>query len=381
MFFNEEEFINKLDLIRTKDDYTTALKLAVVVIGGNIGSSLDIYEMIQKLYGEPLDTVCEKNPDISIIIELDLLTEEIKKYDLSPTFKLVNRKGEKIKKTVTVTEQLKKLHKIDKENYIRLVYNPNSRKSKQKKQKGMDAFYNSLKIEFMANKSNISGKIFPNGKLHITGSKTIRSANNSPVIIYDFIKKYCYDSVVDKDNFCIKDVEISMINTNFKFNKMVNRDNLNRIINENNLLNGGDWRKSTFQPNLYPGVNAQFWSQSAKDKYLHILTNENGGQLENKKGSTKRIKIVPKKIDGQTAIFIFRPGSVIITGAKSIDQLSDAYNSIVKLVRNHEYEVLYDENDSSDSDDSDDTDSSDDEFNEEFYEMIKQKGNKNIKKV
>ena len=272
-------------------------------------------------------------------------------------------KGNEVK--LSVSKILKKNHKIS-EDIVRVSFKPNSKKSKNKKKKGEDSFYNSLKMEFKEGDSNISAKIFPNGEIHITGSRNIQNANIVPLRIYDFVKQFMKNNKEIK----LKDVRLAMLNTNFEFSTNISQEILKDKINqEYSVLNGGDWRKAVFQPSIYAGVNAQHWLPETKEKWLDVLkTGNHGYKLANprKIGKIEKKKMVPKKVNGQTAVLIFRSGKAIITGAKTTKQLKMAYDSIVNIVRKYKDTIMY-EDDSSDSDS--DSDSENDSGDSSDYQV------------
>lgn len=178
--------------------------------------------------------------------------------------------------------------------------------------------------------SKISAKIFCNGKLQIAGCKNIYSAHEVPDIIESFVRKFAKNSIKKISQFGILKKSISMINSNFKINSnglFINQQKLKDIVN-NNCYDGkkGEWRTAVFQPGKYHGVNIKYWIPDTKLKYRkHIETN----------------KKIPKKIEGQISIFVFRSGSVTITGAKNSLELKYAYTAITNLFRNHKDDIFY----------------------------------------
>jgi len=216
---------------------------------------------------------------------------------------------------------------LDKKNVSsEIIVKTKTKTTKIKKDKSESTFYNCIIIDFKYNNLNISCKVFPNGKLQITGLKTISDAHEIPVLLFNFIKD------VKQTNIYLKDQKIGMINSNFLFNKTINQELLKNIINDKYKYNGTDgfFRIATFNPEQFPGINIKFWTEATRLRYKKYFNNDL---------NIKHKKIPTSKIDGQISIFIFRTGKVTITAAKTTNELAEAYLCITSLVYKHK-EVL-----------------------------------------
>lgn len=220
-----------------------------------------------------------------------------------------------------------------------LSYVPKSEK-KEIKQK---AFYNCLGVVFHCTdknniKSRISAKIFPNGSIQIPGCRTIDTVYKSSEIIYNFIKdlsikcieKQSINNIIkNQENFCLKDVRIVMINSNFIINKCIMQERLKNLINESRY-DGIDetksWRIATFIPEHYAGINARFYTTNLKTQIKEKILNG---------------KQIPFKLDGQVSVFIFKSGKGTITGAKNTKNLYETYLSITNFIRDNKDHVCY----------------------------------------
>jgi len=206
-----------------------------------------------------------------------------------------------------------------------------STKTKVSKTKVKTSFYNCLKMSFTFQETNnISCKIFPNGLLHITGSKTIEVAHAIPQLLYQFINNN-QPAIKEPELFQLKDQRIVMINTNFALkvsskeslmSLKLNQELFKNILNTNySISNGGCIRLATFYPEQYPGINIKFWTKKALLQYKeHLATSK---------------KIPKNKIDGQISIFIFKSGKISITAAKNSADLEEAYKGIIEIIRKH----------------------------------------------
>lgn len=322
MSFDTVKFNQEIASIYDEEGFTTPLRLAVCVLDGSLSSLIDIRTMMSNLYGSPMEGIFD--PDVTIVVDIDEITEEKDTYSIVPTDKK------------TVTKLLKKELAI-KSQTLRFRYKPLSKKSNIKKKKGEDAFYNCVNLDFILDLCNISTKIFPNGKVQIAGCRNLEIANKVIVKIYDTIQKYAKEAIRNPGTYEIGKFKVGMFNTNFRFSQSFYLEELKNKINQHNVMNDpdGKWRNAGYDPSVYPGVNAKYWSQETKDKYLEKL---------------KSGKKIPKKLNGQTSILVFREGNVIITGAKTVGDLREAYFAIVGIVKTYKEEIVQEPDSDSEDD-------------------------------
>lgn len=122
--------------------------------------------------------------------------------------------------------------------------------------------------------------------------------------------------------------DICMMNSDYNVGAAIRRDRLYKILVEEYGL----W--STFEPTIYQGVNTKFFWNSQKPANAPPGICACAQQCEGDgdghgAGRCKKITISP-----------FRTGSVIITGAKEMRQLEDAYRFFNELLAAHEADVL-----------------------------------------
>ncbi len=205
---------------------------------------------------------------------------------------------------------------------LKVSYIPGSKKSKVKKKKGTDSFYNSfdIKLSFVDRVnnvfSNVSIFIFPNGKVKAAGVKTI---NTIKVMTDELISLILYvnenNLIVEKPNtLAAENIKIQMICSDFKI-KPVKDDSDGWCLKQEELKNilVKKGYSATFSAlSRYPGINLKFPSVVEKDK--------------------------------QTSLLIFRSGSIIITGAKNAKDIAESYLFITNLISNHNSLFYYDIN-------------------------------------
>ncbi len=141
--------------------------------------------------------------------------------------------------------------------------------------------------------TNISVKVFVNGKIQITGCKTIETAHTVPVSVHDTLLNYKH-YIENLETYHLSDIKIGMINSNFRLNFKLNLVELQDFITSN-TSDYSLFQYSSYQPDKYCGINL--------------------------------------KCHKNISIFIFGSGAINITGAKNSIDLKEAYDSINELIK------------------------------------------------
>ena len=198
-------------------------------------------------------------------------------------------------------------------------YKPGSRKSKEKKKKGTDSFYNSfdIKLTFVDRTvepmifSNVSIFIFPNGKVKAAGIRTI---NTIDVMVEELIEtiRIAGDEVCkNPETLVAENLKIQMICSDFKI-KPIKEDSDGWCIKQEilkNILVSKNYSATFSALSRYPGINLKYPSTVEKGKQVSLL--------------------------------IFRSGSIIITGAKYIQDIAKSYNFIIDIVSQASNQLFY----------------------------------------
>lgn len=229
---------------------------------------------------------------------------------------------------------------------IKIIYGKNisgmcKKDVEGKKNNKKKVFFNQATIVFRIrfNKiiREINIKIFSNGGVQMTGLKSkeegIYAVNN----LFQILKS-CEGEIEEKDeegniitknmklidnfeNFKINNFNIVLINSDFASEFEIKRDVLHKVLqNQYHIF-------STYEPCIYPGVNAKYYWNNAYSNHPF-------------KGKCYCDNYCEGKGDGngesdckKITISTFQSGNVIITGARSLDQINDAYkfiNSVFK---------------------------------------------------
>ena len=156
-----------------------------------------------------------------------------------------------------------------------------------KRGKVKKSFYNQTTITVSEN-TNKSVKVFKNGKLQITGLTSENDFNNTIIIV----KKILLDTpgAVNPSDISKEKVEskIEMINSNFNFSKELNLKQLRLM-----MLDNKNVKDASYNPDTYPGINAKY---------------------------------------NDTSLFVFGTGNVVITGAKKLSEVKQAYEFVTELI-------------------------------------------------
>ena len=208
------------------------------------------------------------------------------------------------------------------------------KKDVENKTKKKKTFYNQTTIIVRINNNDelkeVNFKLFSNGRIQMTGIKSIENANNVLNLMIENLKllsikdeegnqKHAFVEQPEKEiNF--GKINIHLINSDYTTGFKIKRDVLHSLlVNDYNVY-------STYEPCIYPGVNTKYyWNTSNTTDGVCNCTNKcNGKGNGNGDGKCKKV-----------TISIFQSGAIIITGATNYVQLEDAYNFINNILDEH----------------------------------------------
>lgn len=204
------------------------------------------------------------------------------------------------------------------------------KKDIENKTKKKKTFYNQATaiirvLDQETNLKEVNCKLFSNGRIQMTGIKSIESAEFSLKLLFDSIKNLSYldndgntiNAITDKINASCGKINIHLINSDYTTGFKIKRDILHDLlVNSYNIY-------STYEPCIYPGVNTKYyWNNSNTEDGVCECDVECDGK-GNGDGDGKCKKVT---------ISIFQSGAIIITGATSIEQLNSAYSFINRVL-------------------------------------------------
>lgn len=195
-----------------------------------------------------------------------------------------------------------------------------------KKKKSSDKmFFNQVTVLMRPSNNTernyINIKVFKNGSLQMTGCKDMNDFNN---VVHTLIKLLIKGTTITRngvtrhlkyitkpDTIGLYDAKIRMINSNFDFDYKIYRQKLSQLLVENH----GKFTKDT----EIGYVEHKYSSNSS-----HSCVNIKFKYDEHKSPS----------------IFVFQTGSIIITGAKTLQQITAAYIFINKIIDKYRPEIM-----------------------------------------
>jgi len=187
---------------------------------------------------------------------------------------------------------------------------------KKRKQKAKRTFFNQVTLHCFYDNKIINVKFFNNGKIQMTGLKY--EEQGSKLLNEKLIPMFKdYKDTFD-DKLTLKNYRIVLINSDFAMDDEVDRDQLQLKLKEYDYY-------STFEPCVYPGVNMKYYFNNNNDntgickcESICYGKGNSGGD-----GDCKRVTIA-----------VFKKGKIIITGAKSREQLAICKEFIKDFINN-----------------------------------------------
>ena len=195
---------------------------------------------------------------------------------------------------------------------------------KSRKKKDIRCFENQLTMEVRVNgDKKINVKIFKNGSFQMTGCKSIKDCNTVlnrlicklqntyAVIEADNVLNSDGNKIVDKcfmedinkiEGIKVNGFKIDMINSNFRVPYLINREVLYNLLLSQKI-------NCRYEPCIHACVNIKYPIANAPNN-----------------------KVV--------SIFVFQSGNIIITGARTRDQINSSYNYITEILNTHYDKII-----------------------------------------
>jgi TATA-box binding protein (TBP) (component of TFIID and TFIIIB) len=153
---------------------------------------------------------------------------------------------------------------------------------------------------------------------------TLINTDNTTKIKCNKCNKTLNENAIEFTNNCkIKDYNIVLINSDFYVGFEIKRTDLHELLTNTYHI------FSSYEPCIYPGVNSKYYfnelyeNEEFKGKcYCDVYCSGKGNASGN--GNCKKI-----------TISIFQSGSIIITGARNVQQINIAYNFINKVINDN----------------------------------------------
>jgi TATA-box binding protein (TBP) (component of TFIID and TFIIIB) len=167
-------------------------------------------------------------------------------------------------------------------------------------------------------------KLFANGGFQMTGITSEEYSRNVLSWIINLFNSF--ETSISTKPLSVEKFSVQLLNSDYKMNALVRRDELHKLLSQKYRL------FSTLETTIYQGINTKYYynEKSLRKNGICWCDKCCNGQGDGKElGQCKRITIA-----------IFQTGSVIITGARNMSQLDEAYDFINEIIKNHCSEVL-----------------------------------------
>jgi len=174
----------------------------------------------------------------------------------------------------------------------------------------------------------INVKLFRNGGIQMTGVRSIEMATDTLKWLVPYLQRTCTGAEIFSGTPNIHKEQVQLVNTDFSIGAKVRRDALHRILIEKYRLN------SSYESAIYQGVKTKYFYNAGRPADASpglcpcpkLCKGTGDGS---KIGECKKITISP-----------FQTGQVIITGARTMEQINEAYNFIKEVFRTNQDEIL-----------------------------------------
>jgi TATA-box binding protein (TBP) (component of TFIID and TFIIIB) len=199
------------------------------------------------------------------------------------------------------------------------------------KEKEKKTFFNQLTLVVRREVADtqwkeINVKLFQNGGVQITGVRSEEMSSDVLRWLFTHIQATC--TGIFAAPIRIHEEAIKLVNTDFSIGAKVHREDLFRILCKRYRL------RATYEAAFYQGVNTKYFYNEQKPAGsapgLCTCSTMCKGKGEGAKiGECKMITISP-----------FQTGNVIITGARNMKQIEEAYEFIKNVFTLHKDEIL-----------------------------------------
>lgn len=178
------------------------------------------------------------------------------------------------------------------------------------------------------NWKEINVKLFRNGGVQMTGVRSIEMASDTLRWLIPYLQIMCIALPIFTSVPNIHKEQVQLVNTDFSIGAKVRRDVLYRILVEKYRLN------SSYESAIYQGVKTKYFYNAQRPASAppglcpctKLCKGTGDGSVI---GACKKITISP-----------FQTGQVIITGARDMAQIYEAYEFIKEVFRTNADEVL-----------------------------------------
>lgn len=174
----------------------------------------------------------------------------------------------------------------------------------------------------------INVKLFRNGGVQMTGVRSLEMSSEAITWLVGYLTARCTAEPIFETQPNIHKQQVQLVNTDFSIGAKVRRDILHRVLSDVYRLN------SSYESAIYQGVKTKYFYNSQRPAgsppglcpCTRLCKGTGDGSAI---GECKKITISP-----------FQTGQVIITGARTMEQINEAYEFIKGVFTRHADEIL-----------------------------------------
>jgi len=170
-------------------------------------------------------------------------------------------------------------------------------------------------------------KLFANGGFQMTGIPTEQFARSTIVWLIEYLTQNL-KTCVWTTPATLKECNIQLLNSDYRVNGTILRNKLHKLLTQNYRL------FSTYESTIYQGVNTKYYYNESRKAdqapgICHCTERCTGQGTGKANGQCKKI-----------TISAFQTGSIIITGARFLKQIDEAYEYFNRILDTHSTEIL-----------------------------------------
>jgi hypothetical protein len=169
----------------------------------------------------------------------------------------------------------------------------------------------------------VNVKLFANGGFQMTGVTSEEFSRSVILWMMDAFTRLA--TPISTEPLSLKKFAVQLLNSDYKMNGLIRRSELHKILCDRYRLS------STLETTIYQGVNTKYYynKESKGPKGICSCPKFCSGQGNGEAvGACKRITIA-----------VFQTGSIIVTGARTQDQLDEAYDFMNGVLREYARDV------------------------------------------
>jgi hypothetical protein len=176
-------------------------------------------------------------------------------------------------------------------------------------------------------------KMFANGGIQMTGVPTAEFSQEAIQFVMDQVVEkdpdvFCAVGTTNRMRPSLQKFRIQLINSDYSINRQIYQDKLHKVLsNVYNLF-------SSHESTIYQGVNTKYYynkkGNPLRPGICECKAQCSGQGLGDGEGQCKKITISP-----------FSSGKIIITGAREMDQINEAYKFFNEILKSHQRDILF----------------------------------------